>query len=69
VAKPGEGEGPLERKSFKALDDVSFSVREGEVLGIISHNAAGKRTMLKLMPNTRNRCQAQSSLRRRRASQ
>lgn len=38
-----------ERKPFKALDDVSFTVAPGEVLGIIGHNGAGKSTMLKLL--------------------
>ena len=38
-----------ERAPFKALDDVSFSVEQGEVLGIIGHNGAGKSTMLKLL--------------------
>lgn len=40
-----------ERARFKALDDVTFSVKQGEVLGIIGHNGAGKSTMLKLLAN------------------
>jgi ABC-type polysaccharide/polyol phosphate transport system ATPase subunit len=40
-----------ERTPFKALDDVTFSVEQGEVLGIIGHNGAGKSTMLKLLAN------------------
>lgn len=34
---------------FTALDDVSFSVKKGEVLGLIGHNGAGKSTILKVI--------------------
>lgn len=37
------------KKVFKALDHVSFSVKKGEVVGLIGHNGAGKSTILKVI--------------------
>lgn len=41
--------GKLFYNEFTALQDVSFSVDKGDILGIIGFNGAGKSTMLKIL--------------------
>jgi ABC-2 type transport system ATP-binding protein len=37
---------------FKALDDVSFEVQQGETFALLGHNGSGKSTMLKCIAGT-----------------
>ncbi|MCG2826317.1 MAG: ATP-binding cassette domain-containing protein, partial [Thermoplasmatales archaeon] len=37
------------RKSFTAVDSISFRVEEGEVFGFLGPNAAGKTTAIRMI--------------------
>ena len=55
-----------DKREFWVLSDVDLEVRQGETLGVIGHNGAGKSTMLKhlagIMTPTRGRIEVQGRL-------
>ncbi len=58
----------IRREHFWALRDVSFSVQEGEVVGIIGRNGAGKSTLLKIISRITDPTEGSITLRGRMAS-
>jgi len=61
-----KAKGELTVKEFWALNDVSFHVNKGELLGIIGSNGSGKSTILKvlagIMPPTKGSITANGSI-------
>src|ERR1700680_3852044 len=51
-----------------ALRDVSFEVTEGEALGIVGHNGAGKTTILKILSSITTPSQGEITIRGRLAA-
>ncbi len=37
---------------FKAVDDVSFTIGQGEIVGLLGHNGAGKTTIMRMLSGT-----------------
>jgi lipopolysaccharide transport system ATP-binding protein len=53
---------------FWALRNISFDLKQGEVLGIIGHNGSGKSTLLKMLSNITNPTEGTARIRGRVAS-
>ena len=55
--------GMQKKEAFWALKDVSFTVKRGEVIGVIGSNVAGKSTLLKILSQISPPTEVESILR------
>ena len=55
--------GQLQRESFWAMQDVSFTVPRGQVVGVIGRNGAGKSTLLKILSRITDPTRGQADIR------
>lgn len=51
------------KREINAVDDISLSVREGEIVGILGPNGAGKTTLLRMMAKLMKPASGQVSIR------
>lgn len=54
--------GRVNAKSFVALDDVSFNLRQGETLGLVGPNGCGKTTLLSIIGKVIRRYEGKVSI-------
>lgn len=68
IISKGHIQASSKETDFWALNDVSFSVQEGEAIGIIGRNGAGKSTLLKILSQITPPTKGQITMRGRVAS-
>src|SRR4030042_1751527 len=68
MIEPGDPQAGPEPNTIWALKDVSFSVQQGEILGIIGKNGAGKSPLLKILSRITEPTEGEAIIRGRTAS-